>query len=142
MGLRMSEEEYQSLMARRHRDASWDVIGVGDAVCGTQNKIEKRKSKYGNRKTEVDGIVFDSRHEAEVWKELGLRMRNSEFIGIARQVRFQLPAGIEYVADFVGFQKDGYIVMDAKSDATRKDKVYRLKKRMMKECLGIEIQEV
>jgi hypothetical protein len=33
-------------------------------------------------------------------------------------------------------------VLDAKSEATRKDKTYRLKRRQRKECLGIQIVEV
>ena len=50
---------------------------------------------------------------------------------------------MKYRADFVVLRNDGrYDVVDAKSDATRKDKVYRLKKRQMKEVLGIEIVEV
>ena len=59
------------------------------------------------------------------------------------QVPFLLPGGVKYIADFVVLEKDGtYTVMDAKSEATRKDKTYRLKKRLMRECLGLEIVEV
>ncbi len=144
MSLRMSEDEYRQLIARRKENSSRTAETVGKRIggCGAQRESVKRNAKYGNRKTEIDGITFDSKHESEVWKELGLRMRSGEFIGLARQVRFQLPAGIEYVADFVAFSKDGFCVMDAKSEATKKDKVYRLKKRMMLECLGIDIREV
>ena len=47
------------------------------------------------------------------------------------------------MADFVTFNADGsYTVYDAKSEATRRDKVYRLKRRQMRECLGLEIEEV
>lgn len=50
---------------------------------------------------------------------------------------------MKYIADFVTQEADGtYTVYDAKSEATRKDKTYRLKRRQMKNCLGIEIQEV
>ncbi|MCE5342571.1 MAG: DUF1064 domain-containing protein, partial [Eubacteriales bacterium] len=63
--------------------------------------------------------------------------------GVMTQVRFGVPGGVTYIADFVTLETDGtYRVLDAKSEATKRDKVYRLKKRLMKECLGIVIQEV
>ena len=70
-------------------------------------------------------------------------MHGGEYLGLGLQVAFYLPGGIKYLADFVAITKGGGIeVMDAKSEATRRDKVYRLKKRLMKECLGMEIREV
>ena len=91
----------------------------------------------------MGGKRFDSKHEAAVYEELRLRCLSGEYLGLGLQVVFYLPGGIKYLADFVAFRKDGsFEVMDAKSEATRKDKVYRMKKRLMKECLGLEIQEV
>ncbi len=72
-----------------------------------------------------------------------LRCRSGEFKGLARQVAFYLPGGVKDMADFVSLNADGsYTVYDAKSEATRRDKVYRLKRRQMRECLGLEIKEV
>ena len=89
------------------------------------------------------GKRFDSKHEAAVYEELRLRCLAGEYLGLGLQVAFYLPGGIKYIADFVAIRKDrSWVVMDAKSEATRKDKVYRLKKRLMKECLGLEIVEV
>lgn len=108
-------------------------------------ELEKpvRRSKYGNEKVTVDGEALDSKHEAQVYNDLRLRCRSGEFKGLARQVAFYLPGGIKYMADFVTFNADGsYTVYDAKSEATRRDKVYRLKRRQMRECLGLEIKEV
>lgn len=102
-----------------------------------------RQSKYGNQRTEVDGEIYDSKHEAEIAKLLMYRGASGEFKGVAKQVSFFLPGGVKYVADFVVFFQDGsYQVFDAKSEATKKNAVYRIKKRQMRECLGIEIQEV
>lgn len=104
---------------------------------------ESRRSKYGNRKTMVDGKTFDSKHEAEVYEQLKVQVLAGECRAVACQVPFALPGRIKYVADFVLLHNDGrYSVLDAKSEATRKDKVYRMKKRLMRECLGLEIQEV
>lgn len=104
---------------------------------------EPKRQKYGNQKTESGGKKFDSKHEAKTYEELRLLCLSGEYIGLGFQVPFYLPGGIKYIADFVAFLPDGgYVVMDAKSEATRKDKVYRLKKRLMKECRHIDIQEV
>ncbi len=102
-----------------------------------------RERKYGNRPTEYDGKRFDSKHEAQVYELLRLECLVGKHIGLACQVVFYLPGGVKYIADFVTQEADGtYTVYDAKSEATRKDKTYRLKRRQVKNCLGIEIQEV
>lgn len=103
----------------------------------------KKRSKYGNIRTEYAGRVFDSAHEAEVFKQLDFRVRAGDLRGVICQQAFQLPGGVKYIADFVALKNDGtYDVIDAKSAATRRDKAYRIKRRQMKEVLGIEIVEV
>lgn len=97
-------------------------------------------SKYGNRKTEVDGIVFDSKREAARWQDLLLLLRAGEISELQRQVRYELiPAytngrgkkirKMEYVADFVYLDKRELevIVEDAKGYRT---KDYQLKKKI------------
>ena len=59
-----------------------------------------KRQKYGNRRVEVDGIKFDSQHEANVYQELMLRVKAGELKTVCRQVKFDLPGGIVYVADF------------------------------------------
>lgn len=115
-------------------DSLRDAPPPGEALKG---------AKYGNEKVCRVGKRFDSKHEAAVYEELRLRCMAGEYLGLGLQVAFYLPGGIKYLADFVAITKGGGIeVMDAKSEATRRDKVYRLKKRLMKECLGLEIREV
>lgn len=108
-------------------------------------------SKYGNRKTVVDGIEFDSKHEAERWCELKLLQRAGEISNLHRQVPFSLiPAqrvngkvvekAVKYIADFSYWTKDGqYIVEDAKGVRTKE---YILKRKMMLHFHGIQIKEV
>lgn len=122
-------------------------------------------SKYGNHITVVDGIKFDSKKEAYYYLHLRTRERNGEISNLRRQVAFELvppvyedqivqlktkekivkrlvePA-IHYIADFVYEERGAQVVMDVKSEATKKDKVYVLKKRMMRSLLGITIVEV
>lgn len=96
-------------------------------------------SKYQNRKTELDGVTYDSKKEAQRAAELNLMLKSGEIVTLARQVRFRLTKGIEYVADFVYTTKDGeQIIEDVKG---MKTDVYKLKKKLMKELRGIDILE-
>lgn len=108
-------------------------------------------SKYGNRKTTVDGIKFDSKREAVRWQELKLLQRAGEIVNLHRQVKFGLippqrvngklvEKGITYVADFTYFEKDGtFVVEDSKGYRTE---IYRIKKKLMLYVHGIQIKEV
>ena len=69
----------------------------------------KRRNKYGAKRTTVDGITFDSKHEAERWGELCIMQRAGLIFDLKRQVPFDLVVGgvhiCKYVADFVYRQK-------------------------------------
>ena len=112
-----------------------------------------RRSKYGAQKTEFDGLVFDSKHEAMRWRELALLQRSGEISDLQRQVKYILiPAQVDedgkiaeravsYVADFV--YRDGRsgetVVEDAKGMHTRD---YIIKRKLMRYVHGIKIREV
>jgi len=147
MTLRMTEEEFAAWQAKRNRAVTCaPAKPSGVTLDGGPGSPEdgKRRSKYGNVRTEIDGIVFDSKHEAEVWRELMLRVKAGELRCVLRQVKFDLPGGIRYVADFVAIAPDMTIegVYDAKSEATKKNRVYINKKKQLKALWGIEIREV
>ena len=117
----------------------------GSGSSGSSEEKPKRQ-KYGNHRVTVDGKTFDSKHEARIYAELMARVKSGELRCVCRQVRFDLldAQRLEYVADFVTIGPDLKIegVYDAKSEATRKDKVYIIKRKLMKEKWGIEIREV
>ena len=114
-------------------------------------------SKYGNKKTVVDGITFDSMKEANRWIELMLMERAGLIKNILRQQKFELlPSLVDekgkliqrpvfYIADFCYSEKtsNGWkrVVEDVKSEAT-KTAVYKLKKKLFRWKYGIEIKEV
>lgn len=111
----------------------------------------KKRPKYGNQKVNVDGIPFDSKHEAAVYQQLMDRVKAGELKCVMRQVRFDLGNGpyadkesrYQYVADFVTVDPDNRVaVLDAKSEATRKDRIYINKKKQMQAEWGLEIVEV
>lgn len=108
---------------------------------------EVKKAKYGNEKTDFDGHVFDSKKELHRYITLRMLLNAGEITDLQCQVEFILEAGhkkvCKYVADFTYTDKDGkMIVEDVKSKITRRLAVYRLKKKLMLNCLGIEIKEV
>ena len=174
MSLRLSEEEYAELLRRRRGTTSAAAtssvsaggaatfpIGEGFeearrqlihdvAVAGQipermlEAPIKKKRAKYGNRRVEIDGMKFDSKHEAGAYIMLAQRMRAGELKCVLRQVAFDLPGGIRYVADFVAIRPDMSVeaVIDAKSEATKKNRVYINKKKQMLAIYGIEIVEV
>lgn len=135
MALYVSEQWLKDYCARTGQKVPTD---------GARQEAEHApRKKYGNQTTEKDGRRFDSKHEAAVYELLRMECLAGKHVGLACQVAFYLPGGVKYIADFVTNEADGtYTVYDAKSEATRKDKTYRLKKRQMKNCLGIDIQEV
>lgn len=99
--------------------------------------------KYGNRRTVVDGITFDSAKEARRWGELQLMLRAGYISDLERQVRFRLDVNgkpvCAYIADF-RYQRAGKpVVEDAKGFATPE---YKLKKKLMAAVHSIEIEEV
>lgn len=104
----------------------------------------RRKNKYGNEKVTVDGVVCDSKKEARRFAELNILQRGGIIKNLERQVKFELipkqadERAVSYYADFVYEEIDSgkKIVEDVKSVATRKDKVYVIKRKLFKARYG------
>lgn len=110
-------------------------------------KAEKKKgNKYRNTKVEFGGKVFDSIKERDRYITLRMLLKAGEITELQCQVEFVLETDdkkvCKYVADFVYTRNGQTIVEDVKSSMTRRLAVYRLKKKLMQACLGIEIKEV
>ena len=103
---RMSAEQFRQLIGRR-----------------------SAKSKYKNVKTEVDGISFDSKAEANRYCELKQLQRAGEITGFGRQPSFVLDEhGTRYRPDFIVCSNDGRIwVEDVKGIITKE---FQLKQKM------------
>lgn len=124
------------------------------------------RSKYGSRKQTVSGITFDSRKEARRFQELRLLELAGQISDLRLQVKYQLippqrapsfevyksgpnkgrrkPGKLlekecSYIADFVYVQDGETVVEDAKGYRTD---VYIIKRKLMLERYGIQIQEV
>lgn len=139
MGLRWTDEEYWEWKRRNAQEAAANLAAMQKAQLPEPGK----RSKYGNQRVEIDGHKFDSIHEADVYRDLKMREMAGELKTVLRQVGFDLPGGIRYFADFVAVGKDDKItVYDAKSEATKKNRVYINKKKQLRACCGIDIVEV
>lgn len=109
-------------------------------------------NKFGNKKTVVDGITFDSQKEAARWQELKLMQRAGLICELQRQVPFVLipkqerngkviERPVVYKADFVYRENGEDVVEDVKSRAT-KTKEYIIKRKLLLWQYGIKIKEV
>ena len=102
-----------------------------------------RKHKFGAKRTECDGIKFDSKLEAKYYNTLKMAQQSGELLFFLRQVPFHLPGNTKYVVDFVEFWKGkndepGDIVFtDVKGYMTD---LSRIKIAQTEEIYGIEIQ--
>lgn len=98
----------------------------------------KKKSKYSNKRTWVDGICFDSKKEADYYCQLKLLKRAGEIKDFGLQPRYELQPtfkkngtthrSITYVADFVVTNLDGTTdIIDIKGVETQ---VFKIKKKL------------
>lgn len=119
--MRWTEEQFQDYLAKK-----------------TGNKKPKKRSKYNNEKTVVDGIKFDSKKEAEYYIQLKLLKKAGEIRDIGLQPKFELQPGFEkngvkyqpitYIADFVITNNDGTTeIVDVKGVKTQ---VFKIKKKL------------
>jgi len=149
------ETERRSLMTLEGKKRIEELLNQPKPLKGAADPAPdsepKKRRKYGNEVVYVDGIRFDSKHEAAVYQELMLRVRAGKLKCVCRQVHFDLGGGphaqkdsrYEYIADFVTLDNQNIAdVIDAKSDITRKNQVYVNKKKAMLALWGISITEM
>lgn len=110
----------------------------------SQSNKEKKGSKYGAKKTEVDGITFDSGQEASRYTDLKLLEKLGEISELELQVCYSLDVNgqhiCKYYADFVYFDniKKIKVVEDVKGFRTKE---FILKKKLMLAVYGIDVFE-
>lgn len=102
-----------------------------------------RPHKYGAAATEVDGIRFASKREAQRWGELKMMEVAGHISELKRQVPYEIVVYghriCKYVADFVYVDASGLVVVEDVKGV--KTPLYRLKKRLMLACFGICLKE-
>ena len=103
-------------------------------------------SKYGNRKTPVDGILFDSTAEGLRYSELRLLERAGQITGLNRQVKYELvpkqadERAVTYTVDFDYYEGGRHVVEDVKGKATQQ---YVIRRKLFKaKYPDIEFREI
>ena len=106
----------------------------------------KKITKYRNRRVYVDGQTFDSKKECDRWRYLCKAQQAGEIKNLKRQGKFKFNVFghhiCDFVADFVYERNRAQVVEDVKSPATRKNRAYRIKAKLMRAVFGVEILEV
>ena len=122
----------------------------------------QKPHKYKAKRTEVDGISFDSKREAQRWSVLKVRERIGEIRNLDRQVKFPIevdgkpirirskryPKGriVSYFADFAYEERQdietecevwSYIIEDVKGHDTP---LSRLKRALVEAIYGVEVK--
>lgn len=98
--------------------------------------MSQQKTKYGSKKVEIDGHVFDSQIEAKYYKQLKWLQEHNQILFFRLQPRYLLQEAfqkngktfrkIEYIADFEVHHLDGSIeVIDVKGYETEAFKIKR-----------------
>lgn len=99
------------------------------------------RNKFGNEKTDVDGIKFDSKAESQRYGELTMMERGGLIQGFEMQVPYDLDVnGIhicKYIADFVITWPDSIVTVEDVKGVQTPD--FKLKKKLMWAIHRIEI---
>ena len=140
--MRMSVDQFNSLQTKLKQTAQRPV---------GQPRESRPKRKFYNNPTDLDGMRFDSKAEAQRWLHLRMLEKAGEITDLRTQVRFNLlPAQevgghkekpVDYICDFVYVRAGMTIHEDVKSGPT-KTKEFILKRKMMLFFHGIKVIEV
>ena len=113
----------------------WDIKEYREYM-----KNKGKRSKYGAKKTSIDGHTFDSQKEATYYEELKIRLQAKDIRGFCLQPIFILANGLSYKADFIIFNNDGSTeVIDIKGFKTKE---YITKKKVFEDKFNLKIKEV
>ena len=91
--------------------------------------MRRGRSKYNAVRTEVNGIMFDSKKEAARYWDLFLMEKAHKISDLKLQPAFKFPCGFTYKADFRYFEDGKDVVEDVKGFQTR---IFKMKLKMLK----------
>lgn len=139
--LRLTPQHFASLQARLKEAGGRPVAKAPRG----------KRTKYGNEVTEVGGMRFDSKAEAQRWHYLSVLQKAGEITELKHHVSFDLlPAQlvdgrkenpVRYEADFTYMKGGKLIVEDVKSGPT-KTREYTIKRKLLLFFHKIAVTEV
>lgn len=126
--VRWTEEQLATIQGGRAREAT-----------------KRLQNKYRNQPVELGDVRFDSKREAKRWQDLQLMQKAGEISDLKRQVKFEFHVSgqhiCDYIADATYVRAGQFTVEDTKSPITRRNAVYRLKRKLLRALYGLEILE-
>ena len=139
--IELSEMQRKGLIHDLRRQVAYEIIPAAYETIHVKDKEVRQWLVY---KSELDGVVLPTKKEAiEYCKEHGLPTKRIS--SITRVVAVYKNVCVEknavYTADFVYVQNNETVVEDVKSDYTRKEKDYVLRRKLMLHVHGIRIRE-
>ena len=157
--MRMTEEQYASRLKSMQNNAAKTAEKIRlNVLLGNASEsvvkpfLKKHKpSKHRNKKTLLDGIIFDSKVESERYAELKLLEKAGEIVNLERKVKFELAPSVvingrkrpplRYYADFTYFLSGGRFVCEDVKGSEKVTEGYRIKRHLMKSVFDINILE-
>lgn len=126
------------------------VVATVRAAAGTRaTGTAGQTHKFGNRKTTVDGLAFDSKREAARWRELTLLQRAGHISDLQRQVAYVLAPGVKFagarraqpalrlIVDFAYRERGELVLEDVKGVITT---AFTIKRHLLKALHGLEVR--
>lgn len=159
----MSAKDYLLMVSGKSKSKSlknaspYASAFAGSAWTGSVTELSvaapARKNKYNAIRTRIGDEVFDSRKEAKTFQDFTYAKQakdpSERVVSLERSRKYLLVApqdrerAVRYIADFVVEYADGRIeVIDTKSDITRKNPLYVVKRKLMLERHNIRIKEM
>ena len=136
----MTKNARQLSTLRPRRAAAADGSPFASAAAPSQKAW---KNKYRAQPVVTDEGRFASKKEYADWCALKLREKAGLITHLQRQVKFPLTINAQlvttFIADAVFFENGKRVVVDSKGVQTP---VYRLKKKLMRALLNIEVHEI
>ena len=108
---------------------------------------QNTKSKFNNKRVELDGFTFASKAEAKRYTQLKMLERIGEISELELQPRYPLEVNGKKIATYIADFRyrvvltNKFVVEDVKSTAT-KTPVYRLKKKLVEALTGVSVTEI
>lgn len=115
-----------------------------ETITIAEYRTATKQHKYGAQREEVDGILFDSKKEAQRYRDLKVLERCEQIRNLKIKPRFPIVVNdtliCEYEADYSYFdmRKGEPVIEDCKGCKTP---VYKLKKKLFEAMYGKRITE-
>lgn len=105
--------------------------------------LYRKRNKYGAKKTEVDGIIFDSRKEAARYEQLLSLQKEGKISELKLQPAYKITINDKLVCkvildfEFLDHATGAYITEDVKG---RDNAVSKLKRKLVFAAHGVEVR--